>query len=731
MKSYSKRRGVISLILFVLAFAFIIYMAVRGFGWDHVGSLSSVSLGLDLRGGVSITYEAVEANPSAQDMADTIQKIQNRVSEYSTESQVYQEGLNRITIDIPGQNDANEVLAELGRPGTLLFCTDTYDIEGSTRLDGNDITNAQVGADSDNNYVVVVTFSEEGQRKFAEVTAEIAGTNNPLYIIYDNKLLSSPTCQEQINSPSCQIEGSFTYETASSLATFIRIGALPVELRELRSQVVGATLGSNAISTSLLAALIGLALVCILMIVLFRMPGFAASLSLVLYTGLIVVILSVFNHEITLTLPGIAGIVLGIGMAVDANVIIFSRIREEIGLGNSVSNAIRAGFSKALSAVIDGNVTTLIAAVVLFIFGSGPVKGFAVTLAIGILLSMFTALVVTRLLLKAFYAIGLKDPKWYGEKKPVKAKNFLSKKHIFLSISGALIVIGIVFMVIHGTQTYPLNYSLDFVGGTSTDVVFNETRSVEQLEKEVKPVLAEAVDSTDISLTPVVGSSEVIIKTQVLTQEQRDAMYKALEENFGVDTSKITFENITGTISAEMARSAILSVILATIAMLIYIWIRFRDIRFASSSVLALVHDVFVVLAGYAVFRWTVGNTFIACMLTLVGYSINATIVIFDRIRENQKELGAKADVKEIVNLSITQTLGRSIYTSLTTLIMVVALYIFGVASIKEFALPLMVGIVVGGYSSVCLAGAIWYLFKTKVGGKKAIAQSEKPKKKA
>lgn len=714
MNLYSKKRGIVSLVLFFAAFAAILYMAIWGFGWDRVGSINAISLGLDLRGGVSITYEAVEQNPSAQDMADTIRKIQNRVADYSNEAQVYQEGLNRITIDIPGQTNANDVLTALGRPGTLVFCTDSSKPEETKALDGNDITSAEVGTDSNNNYVVLLTFSTEGQEKFSKVTGELAGTGNPLYILYDGKVISNPTCEAQITSPSCQIEGNFTYETASELATFIRIGALPVELTELRSQVVGATLGSNAIATSLLAALIGLALVCALMIVLFRMPGFVASLSLVLYTGLIVAILSIFNREITLTLPGIAGIVLGIGMAVDANVIIFSRIREEIGIGNSVSGAINAGFSKALSAVVDGNVTTLIAAAVLFIFGSGPVKNFAVTLAIGIVLSMFTALVITKLLLKSFYAIGLQDKKCYGEKKPVRAKNFLGKRNIFFSVSLLVVVIGVVFMLVHGTKSYPLNYSLDFVGGTSTDVIFNESRTVEELEAEVKPALSEAIGSTDITMTPVVGSSEVIIKTQELTQEQRAAMYEVLETEFEVDTTKITYENITGTVSREMARSAIISVILAAVAMLIYIWIRFRNVRFASASVLALLHDVLVVLAGYAVFRWTVGNTFIACMLTLVGYSINATIVIFDRIRENLNEAGDKADLKEIVNLSVTQTLGRSVYTSLTTLIMVVSLYIFGVTSIKEFALPLMVGIVVGGYSSVCLAGAIWYVFGSK-----------------
>ena len=719
MKSYTKKRGIISVIAFALVLAFVIYTAVMGFGADYSGSITDIKLGLDLQGGVSITYQAVGETPSAQDMEDTRRKMELRVEGYSTEAQVYLEGSDRITIDIPGETDADEVLSELGQPGTLIFCTDTSDIEGSTALTGDDVVSAQAGVDADNNYIVLLSFSEEGQAKFSEVTGEIAGTGDALYIIYDDNIISAPTCTEQITSPNCQIEGSFTYEEAEALASYIRIGALPVELEELRSQVVGATLGSNAIRTSLIAGLIGLVLVIILMIALYRMPGACASLALVFYTGLILVILAGFNEEITLTLPGIAGIILGIGMAVDANVIIFSRIKEEIGLGNNVVTAINAGFHKALSAIIDGNVTTLIAAVVLYIFGSGTVKGFAITLALGILLSMFTALTVTRLLIKSFYALGFKNKKWYGEKKPAVSKNFLSRRNIFFTCSGLVIVAGIVVMIICGAKSYALNFSLDFVGGTSTDVVFNENYTVEELEAEVKPGVVEAIGSTDVVLTPVVGGNEVIIKTQVLTQDQRSALYDLLEEDYGIDTSSITYENISATVSSEMARSAIISVILAAVAMLLYIWVRFRDLRFAGASVLALVHDVLVVLACYAIFRWTVGNTFIACMLTLVGYSINATIVVFDRIRENMQAKGPKADLKEIVNLSVTQTLGRSIFTSLTTFIMVSALYVLGVTSIREFALPLMVGIAVGCYSSVCLAGALWYTFKTKIASKK------------
>ena len=730
MKTYSKRKSIITLVIFGLALAGILAMVLLGIGYEHVGRWDQFGKGLDLEGGVSITYEVSEG-ASQQDMDDTIMKLQRRVEEFSTESQVYQEGPNRITVEIPGQNDPAVVLAELGNPGTLIFCTDYTKPEESTALTGNDVTEAYAAVDPDNAnaYVVVLTFTPEGQQKFAKVTGEIAGTSKPLYIIFDNEIISSPTAKEKIDSPTCQVEGIQDLEEATRLASYIRIGALPTELHEISSRVVGATLGSNAVSSSITAMAIGLAIICILMIVVFRMPGFSASVALVSYTGLVFLILSVFRESITLTLPGIAGIILGIGMAVDANVIIFSRIREEIGLGAGTATAVHTGFQKALSAIIDGNVTTLLAAIVLWIFGTGSVKGFAVTLTISIILSMFSSLVLTRILIKSFYGLGLKDEKWYGKKKQGKIIDFIKRRWLYIGLSLAIILAGVGFMAVNGSKQddYPLNYSLDFVGGTQTTVNFNEYRDAAALEKEVQPLIQEAIGSQDVVLTPSfdTGNTEVIIKTQVLTEQQREAMYKVLEDDFNVRTDNITYSSISATVSKEMARNAILSVVIAAIVMLAYIWIRFRDLRFAGASVLALVHDVFVVLAGYAIFRWTVGNTFIACMLTLVGYSINATIVTFDRIRELLKAAGNNPDYKEIANKAVTQTVGRSVYTSLTTLIMVVMLYIFGASAIREFALPLMVGLVVGCYSSICIASGVWYIFKTKIGARKAAKASK------
>ncbi len=718
----SKKKGIISLVAVLAVTALVLYTAIFGIGEDGSGSMADINLGLDLRGGVSITYEAVEENPSEQSMEDTKEKLQDRVENYSTESQVYMEGSNRITIDIPGATDANEILKELGEPGTLIFCTDANDPEGTMVMDGNDIKNAQgymnsQATDSRDRYIVQLTLTEDGRQKFAAATEELAETQGVLYIIYDGEVVSAPRCEQKIDSETCEINGMSSLDEANKLASTIRIGALPVELKELRSSVVGAKLGEEAVQTSLLAGVIGLAIIIVFMIAVYRMPGFAASIALILYTGMIIVLLSAFNQEITLTLPGIAGIILSIGMAVDANVIIFTRIREEIGMGKNVNTAIKAGFSKALSAIIDGNVTTLIAAAVLYIIGSGTVRGFAQTLALGIVLSMVTALFVTRTLIKALYAMGLQSEKLYGKVVHKKTWNFLGKKNLCFVLSGIVILVGIGTMVFYGVKGDALNYGLDFKGGTSTSVTFNENRTISQLNDEVKPVVAEVTKDNDIQLTPVQNSNEVSIKTRELTQEERETLYQKLTENFGVDESTITYENIGATVSGEMQKSAIQAVVIAAIFMLIYIWFRFKDIKFASSAVAALIHDVLVVVAFYAVLRWSVGNTFIACMLTIVGYSINATIVIFDRIRENLKE--KKMELAELVNLSISQTLTRSINTSLTTVIMVIVLYILGVESIREFALPLIVGIVAGTYSSVCVTGALWYVMKVKFSGKK------------
>ncbi len=709
-----KSRGIAILLVIVLVTGFLGFLAAFGIGGEQYGSARDIKLGLDLAGGVSITYETTEEHPSSEDMSDTIFKLQKRVETYSTEAQVYQEGENRINIEIPGVSDANEILEDLGKPGSLTIQSEAGDVV----LEGTDIKDAQPATQQDElgnkETVVVLTLTDEAKESFAEYTAAHIGDNLP--IIYDGTVISNPTVQSAITGGEATITGMSSYEEADELASIIRIGGLKLELQELRSNVVGAQLGEEAIRTSLIAAAIGFAIVCVFICIVYRVPGFAASIALCLYVGLILGLLNAF--QITLTLPGIAGIILSIGMAVDANVIIFARIREEITAGKTVRSAIKIGFEKALSAIVDGNITTLIAAVVLSIMGTGSVKGFAYTLALGIVVSMFTALIITKYLVNAFYAIGIQDVKFYGANKERKTINFLGKKNICFVISAVLIIGGFVFLGVNKTSTgNVLNFSLEFMGGTSTNVTFNEDLTIQEIDEKVKPVIESITNDSAIQTQKVTDTNQVIIKTRTLSLEEREALNTALEENFGVDTSLITAESISSTISSEMQKDAIISVIIATICMLIYIWFRFKDIRFAGSAVLALLHDVLVVLAFYAVAKISVGNTFIACMLTIVGYSINATIVIFDRIRENMAEM-RKADLQEIVNKSITQTLTRSIYTSFTTFIMVAVLFILGVSTIREFALPLMVGIICGAYSSVCITGALWWIMKTKIGSK-------------
>ena len=741
-----KSRGVLVLVLTVIVTALLIFTSAVGWGPTGTGAAKNINTGLDLAGGVSITYETSEENPSADDMSDTIYKLQQRVEQYSTESQVYQEGNNRIVVEIPGVTDANAILEELCKPGSLYFIAETdadgndnytlntqtgeYELtktieelqeDGSIVLTGTDVSDARamVGQDELGNNtenVVSLSLTEEGTTKFADATAKAYENSESIGIYYDGHFVSVPNVNNEITDGQAQITGMADAEEAEELASTIRIGGLNLELSELRSSVVAAQLGQEAISTSLLAAAIGLALIILFMIFVYRIPGFVAGIALVIYVCLDLIALNAF--DLTLTLQGIAGIILSIGMAVDANVIIYARIQEEIAAGRSVRTALKNGFSKAFSAIFDGNVTTLIAAFVLNWMGSGTIKGFAQTLALGIVLSMFTALVISRLLINAIYAVGVRNEKFYGKRKERKPIPFLQKRKIFFIVSAVLIISGPVGMVAYNAATgSPLNYSLEFQGGTSTNVTFNEELSMDEIDSQVVPVVEEITGDANVQATKVVDSNQVIIKTVTLDVDQREALEQALVDDFGVDASAITSESISSTVSSEMRRDAVLAVAVAAVMMLFYIWFRFKDIRFASSAVLALLHDVLIVFAFYVLARVSVGNTFIACMLTILGYSINATIVIFDRIRENLKTNKVKNDkeLETLVNASITQTLTRSIYTSLTTFISIFMLFLLGVSSIREFALPLMVGIVCGGYSYVCLTGAMWYVMKTKI----------------
>lgn len=745
-----KSKAIIILLCALLVLLGVGYVDLYGVDAEGTASASDISLGLDLAGGVSITYQVVgDEEPDATDMADTIAKLQKRVENYSKEAIVYQEGTDRINIEIPGVTDANKILEELGRPGSLYFIAETdkdgnanYSMQavtdaqgnasyayalnktidelkadGSIMLEGTDVKTATAGSIKDqtmgnSTYAVDLVMTEEGTKKFEEATRNAYEKGETLGIYYDGSFVSVPSVKGVFSDGNAQISPMSSYEEAESLASTIRIGGLKLELEELHSKVVGAQLGVEAISTSLKAAVIGFIVVAVFMIAVYFLPGFASVIALGIYVALVVLLLNGF--DMTLTLSGIAGIILSIGMAVDANVIVFARIREELATGKTVKSAMQIGYDKALSAIIDGNVTTLIAAAVLWLLGPGTVKGFAQTLALGIVLSMFTALVVTKYIMKAFYALGLKDTKWYGIGKEHKPINFLGKKGIFFGLSLAVILVGFITMGVYKVNSGDaLNYSLEFKGGTATTVTFDKSYTLEEINSEMVPLI-ESTTGSAVQIQTVQGSNEVIFKTTSLDVDQRQALNQVFVDNFGVDETLITSETISSTISNEMKSDTILAVAVAIICMLIYIRFRFSDIRFGVSSIACLLHDVLVVITFYALARVSVSNTFIACLLTIVGYSINATIVIFDRVRENMAVMTKKDDLQDVVNHSITQTLSRSLFTSLTTLVMVGALYIWGVTSIRDFALPLMVGIICGAYSSVCIAGALWYVLRKK-----------------
>ena len=821
MNKKEKKAGkIIGLFLILALTAALGYIAVCGIGEKKIGSAYNVKQGLDLAGGVSITYQIVgDEAPTQADINDTIYKLKMKAETYSTEAQVYQEGTDRITIEIPGVSDADTILKDLGKPGSLYFIAqsdpngnpnytikgtlegqmvyhdendveffyvgedsavyfdentfsakldengnaipypldkateidiqyallkpiETLKEEGSIILEGSDVTSAKASTYQDQQSgvkqnVVNLSLGTEGTKAFADATAKAVVSGESIAIYYDGSFISVPRVNDVINTGDAVISGMGSYDEADRLASKIRIGALKLTLQEIRSNIVGAQLGSNAIKTSLLAGAIGFGIVAVIMICVYFLPGFAAVLALTMYTGMIIVSLSIFNEYFTLTLPGIAGIILSIGMAVDANVIIFARIREELATGKTLQSSVDIGFKKALSAILDGNITTLIASIVLMFMGTGSVKGFAQTLALGIVLSMITALFITRALINGFIAMGLKSEKLFGIAKQKKSVDFLSKGKIFIIISALVIVGGIAVMIGYKVKTgNALAYSLEFLGGTSTTATLNEDLSLEQIDEKITPNIEKITGDGNVQVTKVEGSNEIIVKTRTLNEDERSQLSDLFTGEYNVDEGTITSETISATVSGEMRRNSIISVTIAVICMLIYIWFRFSDYRFGISSVLALLHDVLVVLAFYAIARVSVSSTFIACMLTIVGYSINATIVIFDRIRENKKDAADKLriaasrrrkqkdgnseeiTIKDIVNTSITQTLSRSIFTSLTTFAMVLMLYILGVTSIREFALPLMIGIGCGCYSSICLAGFFWYTMRKKNGAK-------------
>ena len=706
------KRGLAVLVIIALVFGWFVTL----FGIGGVDSVKdALKYGLDINGGVYVVMEAqtdLTGDELAELMDQTRAVLDNRVNQMGVaESSVTIEGDKRLRVEIPGVDNAEEAIEAIGRTAKLTFIL----ADGTIVVDGSNVKDAQIATDG-SNYKILLEFDsegaglfEEGTRKAlsGEVTSSIDGLlSNQIAIVLDNEIITHPEVQNVISGGSCEITGGYTKEEASTTAALIRGGALPVELVEIQSSVQTATIGADALDKSIVAGAIGLGIVFVLMLVFYGMLGLIADIALLLYVVLF--LWAMVGMGVVLTLPGIAALILSIGMAVDANVIIFARIKEEIAAGKSIRVAVDAGFKNALTTVLDAQITTLIAAVVLFEVGTTSVKGFALTLMIGIVFSIFTAVVVTQLFISLLASSKkFAKNKYFGVNEDGTPKQLLNKtfsfiKHrkVFYLISVVIIVIGLVFMMIGG-----MNYGIDFTGGTNIQVEMGKQVDISEVEDTLK----------DYELDPTIiyageGNTQIVIKTiKSLENAERAEIIETLGAKYGITQEDVlASEQFGPSVGDELKANAVKAVIIAAIGMLIYIVFRFRSWKYGLSAVVGVAHDVLMVIAFYAIFGFTVNNPFIAAILTLVGYSINDTIVIFDRIREN-KRLYNKDNNETNIDRSLNQTLNRTIMTSLTTLVVMVPLCIMVSASIREFIIPLMVGVIVGCLSSIFVCSPLYY----------------------
>ena len=724
----------------------VLVIAVLVFGWfvtlfgigdqskdDAIKSVKdALKYGLDINGGVYVVMEAQtdKTGDQLKELMDqTRAVIDNRVNQMGVaEASVTIEGTNRIRVEMPGVENADEAIQAIGKTAKLYFVL----ADNSIVLDGSNVKDAQIATDG-GHYKILLEFDSEGAALFeegtrkavnGEVTSTIDGmSNNEIAIVLDNEIVVHPEVREVISGGNCEMTGNYSKEEATMTAALIRGGALPVELVEVQSSVQTATIGAHALDKSIVAGAIGLAIVFLLMIIFYGMLGFVADIALLLYV--IMFLWSMVAFDVVLTLPGIAALILSIGMAVDANVIIFARIKEEICAGKSIRVAVDAGFKNALSTVLDAQITTLIAAVVLYEVGTTSVKGFALTLMIGIIISIFTAVVITQL----FISLLANSPKfaknkYFGVNEDGTPKQMLNKtfsfiKHrkIFYIVSVSIIVIGLLWSVIFG-----MNYGIDFTGGTTIQVDLGKQVAIEDVEKTLK----------DYELDPQIiyageGNTQVVIKTiKSLDNAGRNEVINTLEQAYGItEDDVLASEQFGPSVGDELKVNALKAVIIASIGMLIYIIFRFKSWKYGLSAVAGVVHDVLIVIAFYAIFGFTVNNPFIAAILTLVGYSINDTIVIFDRIREN-KAIYTRDNNEVNIDRSINQTLNRTIMTSLTTLVVMVPLCIMVSSSIREFIIPLMVGVIVGCCSSIFICSPLYYDLCKKDEGSKYLKSTAK-----
>jgi SecD/SecF fusion protein len=685
---------------------------------------------------LDLTEQGIEYRMT-QAVAQTVEVLRGRIDELGTTEPIIQrQGTDRIIVQVPGLDDPQRLKDIIGttarltfrmvdtsvsaqdalqtRPpaGTeVLYSTDDppipYLLETREIVTGENLEDAQAGFDQRTNEPIVsFRFDGSGAQRFGRATQENVG--RPFAIVLDDQVISAPVIREPILGGSGQISGNFTVEGANDLAILLRAGALPLTPTFVEERTVGPSLGADSIAAGEIAGIIGAALVVGFMFLAYGLLGFVANIALVINVVLVVAALSGLGA--TLTLPGIAGIVLTIGMAVDSNVLIFERIREERAGGRSVIQAIDTGFQRALATIVDANLTTLIAAVILFYLGSGPIRGFAVTLAIGIVTTVFTAFVLTRWMV-AFW-VRRNKPKELP-KAPVTFVPGGTKVAFMwlrrMTFTGSAIVV-VTSMVLFATVN--MNLGIDFKGGSLIEV---QAKDVAADIGDIRSRLS-ALNLGDVQVQGFGSEKDVLIRVEEQGggENAEQSVITKVRSELESDYDFRRVEVVGPTVSGELARAGTIAVLAALFAILVYIWLRF-EWQFAIGAIIATTHDVLLTIGMYVVTGLEFNLSSIAAILTIVGYSLNDTVVVYDRVRENLRRY-KKMPLPELLDLSMNQTLPRTILTSLTTLLALLALFFFGGEVLQSFVAAMIFGIVVGTYSSIFIAAPLLILFKLRPG---------------
>lgn len=697
-----------------------------------------INLGLDLKGGMHLILhvdtDALDENAKSDAVLRAIEILRNRIDSLGVgETVIQRQGENEILVQLPGVTDRENALKLIGKTAKLEFHLVSNDptqlksalegnvprgytlkltkgsdsepilIENRIAMTGETIEDARVDFDSTgfNQPYISLNFDSKGAKKFGEITRNNVGRR--LAIVLDDEVQSAPNINEPILGGSAQITGQFTFDEASILALSLRSGALPAPMEIEEERTIGPLLGKDSIEAGIQATVIGAVLVLIFMILYYLKAGLISGIALAINLLLIFGIMGFLNitlpeSPLTLTLPGIAGIILTLGMAVDANVLINERIREEIDNGRPIKASINAGFSRALKAIVDSNTTTLIAAFMLFQFGSGPIKGFAVTLSIGLAASLFTALFVTRTLFNLFFDTGIfKSLKMMNLATNINI-NFVRIRFIcfFLSI---IMVVASIFLLIQKNDTA---YGIDFVGGQIQEYRFDEPIEVDKLREGLNSIGLNDAVIQQFNEEP----ENVIIRTssETDTSKQVNETFRTIFPNNAFDILRI--EKVGPVVGKALRKAATLAIAFALGGILIYVGFRFKHFDFATAGVIALLHDVTITLGVLMLFNRQIDLLVVTALLTIAGYSINDTIIIYDRVRENLVPM-RKKPLSEIINTSINQTLGRTILTTITTLLVVVTLFLKGGEVLNSFALTLIIGFIAGTYSTVFIASPL------------------------